>query len=212
MRLLCWNVRGVRRTRTFRDLKDFIHVHKPDLIFLMKTKMTVAQMGKLISRIGMDGVLCVPRKEENGGYSGGLCFFWRNSIEVSFLSSNFYFIDVWVKWEVDKECTVTGFYGHPVTANRVLSWTMLRSLKEDPQRPWLCCGDFNEILDVKENIGGVVRPFWQIDNFWQAVDDCGLFQFSFSGYEFTWNNRRAGDANIKERIDHGFGNLPLLQQ
>lgn len=85
-------------------------------------------------------------------------------------------------------------------------------LKENPQRPWLCCGDFNEILDASEKIGGVIRPFWQIDNFRHAVEECGLYPFSFSGYEFTWDNRRVGVANVKERIDRSFGNLLLLQQ
>lgn len=46
MRLLCW----ARGLRTFRDLKDFIHVHKPELIFLIETKMTSVQMGKILKR------------------------------------------------------------------------------------------------------------------------------------------------------------------
>lgn len=116
MKLLCWNVRGAKGLRTFHDLKDLIRVHKPDLIFLIETKMTACQMGKLKSRLGMDEVLYVPRNEENGGASGGLCFFWRGNIEVSFISISFYFIDVWVKWELNKECRVMGFYGHPETA------------------------------------------------------------------------------------------------
>lgn len=159
MRLFCWNVRGARGTRTFRDLKDFIHVHKPELIFLIETKMTEIQMGKLKSRFGMDGVLCVPRVEDNGGFSGGLCFLWRSNISVSFISSSFYFLDVWVKWEVGKECRVTGFYGHPMASQRHLSWDLLRSLKEFVPRPWLCCGDFNEVLDVGEKVGGGVETF-----------------------------------------------------
>ncbi|KAK9911294.1 hypothetical protein M0R45_035213 [Rubus argutus] len=174
--------------------------------------MTAIQMGKLKTRLGMGGIFCVPRVEENGGFSGGLCFFWRSSISVSFINSSFYFIDVWVKWEVGKECRVTSFYGHPVATQRHTSWDLLRGLKEEVQRPWLCCGDFNEILDVGEKIGGHLKPFWQIKNFRKTVEECGLFQFAFTGFGFTWDNKRVGEANIKERIDRGFGNLLLLQQ
>lgn len=85
-------------------------------------------------------------------------------------------------------------------------------MKEEVQRPWLCCGDFNEVLDLREKVGGACKPMWQIENFRRVVEDCGLFQFCFSSFEFTWDNRRSGDANIKERIDRGFGNLPLIQQ
>lgn len=43
------------------------------------------------------------------------------------------------------------------------------------------------------------------------MEDCGLYDFQFIGYEFTWDNRRVGKANVKEIIDRGFGNLELLQ-
>ncbi|XP_062013995.1 uncharacterized protein LOC133730414 [Rosa rugosa] len=212
MRLLCWNVRGMGGARTFRDLKDFIFVHKPELVFLIETKMTKDQMGKLKTRLGMDGVLCVGRDEEYGGARGGLCFLWRSSIAVSYISSSFYFLNVMVTWEDGKKSRVTGFYGHPETAQRESSWDLLRLLKGEPNTPWLCCGDFNEILDFTEKTGFVIRSQRQIDAFRRAIEDCGLYEFAFTGFEFTWDNRREGEANVKERLDRGFGNLPLIQQ
>lgn len=44
------------------------------------------------------------------------------------------------------------------------------------------------------------------------VEECGLYEFEFTGYEFTWDNRRVGDANVQARIDRGFGNLSLIQK
>lgn len=107
---------------------------------------------------------------------------------------------------------MTWFYGHPVITQCYSSWNLLRSFYGEDHRPWLCCGDINEVLNVHEKSGDIIPPQWQIDNFRRVVEECGLFQFSFSGFEFTWDNRRAGEDNVKERLDRGFGNLPLIQQ
>ncbi|KAK9921713.1 hypothetical protein M0R45_030213 [Rubus argutus] len=215
MKLLSWNVRGlggIRWSRTFRDLKDLICVHKPEVVFLIETKMTSVQMGKLKLVLGMDGILSVPRIDDNGGASGGLCLLWRGGVVVSFLSSSFFHIDVLVKWEDGLDCRVTGFYGEPNAGQRFLSWELLRQLALGRDGPWMCCGDFNEILSISEKTGHTLRSQRQIDDFKFTVEECGLYAFDFTGYEFTWDNRRVGDANVQARIDRGFGNLSLIQK
>lgn len=160
----------------------------------------------------MDGVLCYPRNEENGGASGGLCFLWKVGVSVTFISSSFFHIDVMVKWEDGYDCRVTGFYGEPNGGQPHLSWELLRQLARVREGPWLCCGDYNEILHISEKSGPAIRSQRQIDGFRHAIEECGLYEFAFTGYEFTWDNRREGDANVKSRIDRGFGNLALIQK
>ncbi|KAG8372343.1 hypothetical protein BUALT_Bualt12G0056200 [Buddleja alternifolia] len=38
------------------------------------------------------------------------------------------------------------------------------------------------------------------------IDDIGLFDLGFTGYQFTWNNKRDGLANIQQRLDRGLVN------
>jgi hypothetical protein len=40
-----------------------------------------------------------------------------------------------------------------------------------------------------------------MERFRDCLSDCGLADLGFSGYEFTWNNRREGEANIQARLD-----------
>lgn len=40
--------------------------------------------------------------------------------------------------------------------------------------PWLCAGDFNEIAKTHEKLGRRVRPYVQMKNFGDALDECGL--------------------------------------
>lgn len=43
-------------------------------------------------------------------------------------------------------------------------------------------------------------------SFRDFVEDCNLIDIGFVGYEFTWNNKRDGRANIQERLDRALVN------
>jgi hypothetical protein len=51
----------------------------------------------------------------------------------------------------------TGFYGDPDRSRREASWRILAHLRPSTPAPWLCIGDFNEILDLSEKSGGGLR-------------------------------------------------------
>ncbi|XP_074307955.1 uncharacterized protein LOC141642876 [Silene latifolia] len=95
---------------------------------------------------------------------------------------------------------VTGFYGWPAVQDRHLSWQQLRILASTSLLPWIYLGDFNEILYSTEMKGGS-RMQWQMNNFRDAVDECGLRDLPYEGYEFTFDNGQGGDANRQCRLD-----------
>ena len=66
------------------------------------------------------------------------------------------------------------FYGNLDTRGRLDSWARLSQLAVVSNLPWLCVGDFNEILSVTEKQGGVQRPSRQIDKFRCCINSCGL--------------------------------------
>lgn len=47
-----------------------------------------------------------------------------------------------------------GFYGEPITHKRHESWELLLQLHSQFNLPWLCAGDFKEILRGAEKQGG----------------------------------------------------------
>lgn len=79
-------------------------------------------------------------------------------------------------------------------------------------RPWLCCSDYNKILDITKKSGDRLRMGSQLEDFKCVVSDCSLLQFPFIGYKFTWSNYPKNAANVQAQLYRGFGNLPLLQQ
>ncbi|KAK2657968.1 hypothetical protein Ddye_011020 [Dipteronia dyeriana] len=69
--------------------------------------------------------------------------------------------------------------------------------------PWLCVGDFNEILREDEKSGGLPRPQRQMDDFRETLDWCGLGELGFRGPLFTWSNKRDERDLVQERLDRG---------
>ena len=84
---------------------------------------------------------------------------------------------------------------------RAKAWEVLRYLRTQDDLPWICVGDYNEALVQKEQIGGKPRCIKQMDEFRDCLEDCGLADMGFSGYPFTWDNKRDGSENIQVGLD-----------
>lgn len=67
--------------------------------------------------------------------------------------------------------------------------------------PWLCFGDFNEILHPYEKSSGNDRNLNQISDFREALRDCNIKDVGYNGYSFTWGNGRFGPNFVEERLD-----------
>uniref|UniRef100_A0A2N9I4S0 Reverse transcriptase zinc-binding domain-containing protein n=1 Tax=Fagus sylvatica TaxID=28930 RepID=A0A2N9I4S0_FAGSY len=68
---------------------------------------------------------------------------------------------------------------------------------------WLVMGDFNEMVDQREKLGMLDRNEVQMQRFHSALTDCSLVDLGFSGWPFTWFNRRDGVAEMWVRLDRG---------
>jgi hypothetical protein len=82
----------------------------------------------------------------------------------------------------------------------------LRHLSCFAPLPWLCAGDFNEIVNLSEIKGSTSRSRRQMEDFQKALEDCHLCDLGFVGPKFTWSNGREGDAFTKERLDRVVAN------
>ena len=69
--------------------------------------------------------------------------------------------------------------------------------------PWLCFGDFNDIIRQDEKEGGVLRPHNQMQLFREVLDECGFMDLGYVGSKFTWSRHFDKDNSILERLDHG---------
>ncbi|XP_074265989.1 uncharacterized protein LOC141588446 [Silene latifolia] len=189
MNLLSLNCRGLGNPDSVRALRTHVRREAPAMLFLCETKLCGRDMRRV--REGLDGYYGI--EVDCLGRSGGLAFLWKKDIDCTFVSASVHHMDFTIK-EENREWRVTGFYGWPAVADRHLSWELLRVLNRQSSLPWICVGDFNEVLYSTEMKGGS-RAQWQMNNFQAAVDECGLRDVSWEGYQFTWDNGQVGDAN-----------------
>ncbi|KAL2237856.1 UNVERIFIED_CONTAM: hypothetical protein Sindi_0977300 [Sesamum indicum] len=71
-------------------------------------------------------------------------------------------------------------------------------------------GDFNKILDLHDKQGVRRSALWQMQDFDNCLDECGLSDLGFMGYCFTWCNNRVQPATIRERLDRACGDRQWL--
>lgn len=195
MEILSWNCRGICNDHSVQALKTIIQQNRPSFIFLCETKVRDSSyMNSLRLQIGFLNCEAVFRY----GQSGGLALFWCDGIDVRSRSKSHHHIDVEIRSTDGSHINwrLTGFYGHPTTAERHRTWTLLRQLGEESSLPWAVVGDFNELLHADEKMGGVIRQERQMQPFRDALSYCDLFDLGFSGSPFTWQT-----TGMKSRID-----------
>ena len=78
-----------------------------------------------------------------------------------------------------------GFYGEPITHKHHESWELLRKLHSQFNLPWLCVGDFNEIVGNSEKLVGSSRSHNQMQLFREVIDKCGFIDLGYVGSQFT---------------------------
>ena len=67
-------------------------------------------------------------------------------------------------------------------------------------------GDFNAILFVSEKKSKHPPLYKQMEGFGSTLEMCKLIDIGFSGYQLTWNKKRLGESNTKERLDRAVAN------
>lgn len=137
---------------------------------------------------------------------------WTRDIVVKLQSCDKLHIDITVldPGTQQPQWRFTGFYGESRRDLRYRSWDCLKFLNTQCDLPWLCAGDFNEVLEAHEQFGGQVRPKRQMDGFREAVQTCGFEDLGFIGLPYTWDNRQQGCDNIKVRLDRGLATADFL--
>ena len=90
------------------------------------------------------------------------------------------------------------------------TWRLMRHLYNRSTLPWLCIGDYNEILSSEEKNGKHPRPLPPKVTFQNALLAYGLIDLGYCGYRYTWWNGQEGKAFIEEGLDRACASLEWL--
>ncbi|KAH9769036.1 hypothetical protein KPL71_011840 [Citrus sinensis] len=186
MKLVSWKVRGLGNPRTRLAIKNILHLHKPQLLFLCETKLLSRQANEECRRLNLDNCFAVSRTM----MSVGLVMMWNSEITVNITSYSSHHIDAIIKKYSGKRWRCTGIYGHPEAQQKRHTWTLMRRLAGLSPLPWLCIGDFNEIMHPNEKSGGNDRNVSMISEFREVAYECNLIDVG-----------QFGSHHIEERLD-----------
>lgn len=136
---------------------------------------------------------------------------WQSHYDVSLQSCLLNHIDVTViDFVLNDAWRFTGIYSYPDEPQKYRTWDLLRLLHSHSSLPWLCAGDFSEIIFNIQKKGGALKSAGQLQGFRDAIDYYAFQDMGFEGYPFTWSDGHEGENNIQLRIDHAFGTESFL--
>ncbi|KAK9734769.1 hypothetical protein RND81_04G162300 [Saponaria officinalis] len=207
MNLLCYNCRGLGNNSAVVRLGKLLRREAADVVVLIETKLSGFEMEGIRDRIRQfEGVYA-----DSNGRSAGLAILWKEGISVEVISSTSHHLDVKIKGLFgEREWRLTGFYGWADTEEKRLSWQLLRDIKGYSNLPWLVIGDFNQILFEEEKRGSAPRSQRDMDDFREALDDCGLKDIGYLGDTFTWWNKREEPGDVFERLDRAVATMEWI--
>ncbi|XP_074305389.1 uncharacterized protein LOC141640517 [Silene latifolia] len=97
-------------------------------------------------------------------------------------------------------------YGSNSDIERQRLWAQLNHIKDNNDKAWCLCGDFNSLLNFNERLGSEV--LWsEIRDFRQCVEYCGMTDIQAYGSYFTWNNKHSPSTRVFSRIDRCLINI-----
>ena len=122
MSIVSWNCRGLGNLWTVWELRQLLKEKKPNIVFLMKTKLRSNKMERVRVQLGFKHMFVV----DSVGKSGGLALFWTMDAGVEIQNYSRRHINAKVCSSPAKPpWKFTGFYGHSDTSKRPEAWSLL---------------------------------------------------------------------------------------
>ena len=111
----------------------------------------------------------------------------------------------------DKLFYVSCVYGNPTISLRHIVWERLSRFNLNRRSSWCMFGDFNEILNNSEKIGGPRKSDYTFQDFSNMIEICGMIELPSTGNSFTWGGRRS-NLWIQSKLGRSFGNQRWFDQ
>ena len=141
-----------------------------------------------------------------------MCILWEDDyLDINLVEISQDFIDgIIYEANGQRSWRFTFVYGNPDFDLRQSQWQRLIMSCVDRNFPWLCFGDFNDILSQTEKEGDRLKEDRKIRSFKHCVDCCNFVELESKGCFYTWENNCFSGKLVKEKLDRALANPAWL--
>lgn len=203
MKLFTWNCQGAASTSFRRSLKFLIRVHDPNIVCLLKPKVSCYHAHKKYIAIGFDERLRV----EAVGFSGGIWVLWKANIHLEVLHTHPQFVVLQVCHINASPWLLFVVYGSPNQALRRKIFSDLSQQTLNLQGAWVLVGEYNSVVNRDETNCTDSFLSSRFADFQEWIFREGLMDLGYTGPRFTWM-RGCGSPTFKAaRLDRALCNI-----
>lgn len=203
-KIMLWNCRGAAGPGFYRNCKQFLDVHRPDMLVVMELRTHPSKLLRTFQLLGFDGVTF----SEGHGFAGGIIAVWKTDLlEVETLITNFQFIHMKVCVQRRWSWYFTAVYASPDEELRSAMWRDLSQMASAMRDHWFLAGDFNDIISATERRGGKPVNQLKCNVFSARINACNLVDLGAVGPRYTWRGQKlTGYSRTYQRLDRALCN------
>jgi exonuclease III len=201
-RIMTWNVRGLNSKVRQENLRHIINIHRPDVVCIQETKMTVINPLTVRNALGADfesNFVFLPGQGTRGGIllatKDGHMHLLNPSLTCNTISATVQDSRLNVLW------MITGVYGPQGEFDKKMFIRELRLLKMSALPRWLLLADFNLIYQDADKSNGRLNRRLML-RFRCALNHLEVKEVNLIGRKFTWSNSQSNPTLT--RIDRVF--------
>lgn len=134
------NCRGACRAPAVRTLKGHVRGLKPDVLFLLETKIKTPRLEKRKIKLDFENLFCVNPVRK----AGGLPLMWRNEVDLEVVFSNKNVIVALIHPKPPNDpWMLFAIYDPPSRVKRKHFWELMQNMVNSFSGPWVIVGDSN---------------------------------------------------------------------
>lgn len=150
MIFLLWNCRGAGSIDFLLYLKDLTTQYKPNLVILAETRITKDRANTVIPTFGFKNNIFSAVE----GQSGGILVLWNDDIDIELVGKTRQELHLRVKVSTSILFYLSAIYCLNSIKAKTILWDNLFTVSKLIASPWLVSGDFNQIAEASEKLGG----------------------------------------------------------
>ncbi|XP_058775885.1 uncharacterized protein LOC131650179 [Vicia villosa] len=208
--IISWNVRGLNNAGKCNEITTRLKKLDPDIAILVETRVKLNKVNSIRNKFG-NSFSYIDNYSKH--LNGRIWILWNNNrVNLVVEDCTDQLIHVRVQSNSgDLVMWCTAIYAHNQIIHRRQLWRDIAQIHGGIDGPWMCMGDFNNVVCAMDRIGGRSVQENEYIELTDMMKDADLHEKESQGDHFTWSKKHSL-GTIYTRIDRVIGNMDWHQK